>query len=316
MLGNNDISYNFSIAKIIAILMVLTGHFFGGILWIPTTVGLFVFGFSSGFFTATRYRGDFSVKEFWSKKINRLGFKLLTIDLFLLILFLVSGKKNIWNWHSSVAALGLNGVFDWMHIHKNSPFGNSLWFFTLLLIFYAIYPLIEKVNRSKKPASVLLIICLVVFSVCHYFIIVGHELWFTAFSFVFGAYIKKYPIKISPLKILLVGVISSFLLIYFNIAFDIKIFNHFFILSFSISIVLFLTLFKLPERGFCLLGFLGGCTLEIYFIHTYLFLPENIILPIYLRYFFSFSIIVICAFILSKISAFISSKYRSIFFSL
>ncbi len=54
-----DVSCNFSIAKIQAIIVVVIGHFFNGLVWIPTTFGLFVFTFSSGFFTSQKYQNSF-----------------------------------------------------------------------------------------------------------------------------------------------------------------------------------------------------------------------------------------------------------------
>ena len=51
------ISRNFQIAKVLAILLVVVGHFGLGVsLWQLVTVGLFVFGFSSGYFTSAKYR--------------------------------------------------------------------------------------------------------------------------------------------------------------------------------------------------------------------------------------------------------------------
>jgi len=49
-------SYNFKVAKVIAILTVAAGHFLHlqGF-WIAVTAGLFVFAFSSGYFTSLKY---------------------------------------------------------------------------------------------------------------------------------------------------------------------------------------------------------------------------------------------------------------------
>jgi len=46
---DKNASYNFGIAKAVAILLVFTGHFGTGVdfFWIPVRLGLFVFGFSS-----------------------------------------------------------------------------------------------------------------------------------------------------------------------------------------------------------------------------------------------------------------------------
>ena len=47
-------SFNYSVFKVLSILMVVTGHWhfnFQLPLWIPITIGLFIFAFSSALFT-------------------------------------------------------------------------------------------------------------------------------------------------------------------------------------------------------------------------------------------------------------------------
>ena len=64
----------FNLLKVLSILMVMVGHFFYeyDFLYLPVTVGLLVFSFSSGYFTSIKYKGDFSRKKFWRKKLNAL----------------------------------------------------------------------------------------------------------------------------------------------------------------------------------------------------------------------------------------------------
>ena len=67
------VSFNFSVAKVAAILLVVSGHYFSdSLLWIPVTMGLFLFAYASGRFTSSRYAGNLSLKTFWWRKLVRL----------------------------------------------------------------------------------------------------------------------------------------------------------------------------------------------------------------------------------------------------
>jgi hypothetical protein len=149
---DQTISRNFHVAKVISILAVIVGHYFGGILWVLVTIGLLVFSYSSGFFTFLKYNEDFSKKEFWMKKVERLGIRLVVINVFLMIVFIIQSKSGIWTWHTVINMVGFNGFLNWFRIPNQSPYGAGGWFLTLLLIFYIFYPGIEYLNR-RKPIS-------------------------------------------------------------------------------------------------------------------------------------------------------------------
>ena len=69
-------SRNYSVAKVLSILTVTAGHWFTGtILWIPVTFGLFVFAFSSGYFTSASYGERIERRKFWRNKFQRLGLR-------------------------------------------------------------------------------------------------------------------------------------------------------------------------------------------------------------------------------------------------
>lgn len=153
MMKPADISYNFSVAKVLSILTVAAAHYFGGLLWIPTTVALFIFSFSSGYFSSSKYAGDFSVKEFWKAKLVRLGSNLALINLFLLALFLFQGRSNVFTWDSLWGVSGLSAALAWFGLPYHSPFGAGQWFLTVLYIYYLAYPVLERINRSHAPAT-------------------------------------------------------------------------------------------------------------------------------------------------------------------
>jgi len=69
---DQNISRNFHILKVSSIFMVFFGHFFTQIeiAWVPVAVGLVIFSFSSAYFTAIKYDGEFDLKEFYIKDIR------------------------------------------------------------------------------------------------------------------------------------------------------------------------------------------------------------------------------------------------------
>jgi len=281
--------------------MVATGHYFGGILWIPVTVGLFIFAFSSAYFTASKNGHEFSLRKYWAAKANRLLPKLLMVNTFLLILFLILEKQNILSWQSIVAMAGMSGLLNWFNITNPSPFGAGLWFFTLLLLFYLIYPLLAFINKSKKYGLIFLSCAFTILTFLNYTVSIGHMLWFTMFAFVFGSYAGFHHLKMPPIAMIFLLVTSLFLMVTVNHIYQYSEANYFFLLLISFSLVAYLLNKKLTTiLKHTLL--LSSCVMEIYFIHTYLFL-HDITPNIYLNYIASLTIIIISSFVLSFLSS-------------
>lgn len=271
-----NISYNFTIAKFFSIFIIALAHYLDDIfplLWVPSTIGLFVFAFSSGFFTSYRYSASFSLKPFWAAKMDRLGYDLIIIDIFLLFLFIAQGKTGIITWYTVPSLFGLNGFLNWLQIPSSSPFGAGLWFFTLLFIFYLLYPFINSLfNRGSYAFS---------FEITFFFITIylqyssqtGHMLWITAFAMTFGVYCQRF-IREVPFRLILSG--FPFALITMpicNTLWHSKFINLFFIFIISILISLFLVSRPLPIRLFRAIFPLAPLGIYIYFLHTYLFIP-------------------------------------------
>ena len=186
-----DISYNFNLGKVLAVLAVITGHFYAGIghmlgsvLWFPALLGLMVFAFSSGYFTSMKYSVGYSIRNFWHAKVTRLLGPLLLADIFLICLFLYRGQENVFNWQSTLAWFGCVEVIRWFGMPRDSPFGNGLWFLTQLLIFYAIYPVLERSMRSRGKAMAILLISLTVALVFESVFPMGVYFWTTAWFFI------------------------------------------------------------------------------------------------------------------------------------
>lgn len=272
---DENTSRMFNLLKVLSIFMVLIGHFFKeyDFLWVPVTIGLLIFSFSSGYFTAIKYHGNFSWIKYWRKKIERLGMSLLVVNFVLFILFLVQGRPGIWTWHSLINIIGLNGLLNWFKIQNLSPFGAGMWFFTLLLIFYSAYPFLEKMN-SKLTSFF-----------CGFFILsayffslnidVGHALWLTACGFIVGSWAGKNTISLPPNLSRIIAIIIFLAMMVINFKFHIKNYNFFFILLFSIALIYACMDLRISERMQKGTLFFSGCILEIYLLHGYFFVTPT-----------------------------------------
>lgn len=275
------VSQNFEIGKAASILMVLLGHFAGSYTstypwlsysWILVTVGLCLFGFSSAYFTAAKYPVGASLQGYWKNKFSRLFSRVVVINGFLVLLAFFKGQEGLLSWHSVVHFFGGTGLLNWFSIPDESPLGAGLWFFTLLLLFYIIYPMVRHSSllwkKSYTPVCMFFLML-----VLNKFLPMGHMLWLTAFSFFFGVYCQGNT-KLHPLKnsLPILGC-SLFFLLLLNYL-DFKIFNFLIISLLGLSVPLVLMKINL---GFILklrpcAKFINWIMLEIYFIHTYLFL--------------------------------------------
>ena len=292
--------------KVLSIFMVMIGHFFKEyeLLWVPVTVGLLIFSFSSGYFTAVKYRGRYSIKKFWKRKFERLGINLLVVNSALLCLFVFQGRAGIVTWHSVINIIGLNGLFSWSKIPNLSPFGAGMWFFTLLLIFYACYPLIEKMNAG------LLLHFSVLFTVGAFYlsrhVYLGHSLWMTACGFMIGVYAGKGHLKVSSNLCAFLAMIILSVMLYANFVLSFKELNFFFILFFSLTLIGAVTELRLPQTVNTISFFFTGCLLEIYLVHWYFFMtPTSHRL---LNFLISFFIIVLISKFLSSVSTKLNNK--------
>lgn len=265
------ISLNFSIAKVIAIFTVLAGHWFSpSILWIPVTVGLFIFAFSSGYFTSRRYGADLGIGRFWRNKLERLGVRYWVILGFLAVVVALRGG-TLFHWHTLMHFFGLSGVLNWMGIHNRSGLGAGLWFFTLLLVFYLSYPLLAKACRSTPRAVVVAVASTVIAIYLEQQSRIGHELWLTSLGFILGvAYGMPRPRLRAWPAVLVATLGCAALLVAHRIG--LKDANTALIALTSIACCVWLANDTgLHWHGLARLARLEDYLLEIFLIHTYLF---------------------------------------------
>lgn len=265
-------SYNFQIAKILAVVLIASAHYFPNtILWVPSTISLFLFGFASAYYTHRKYREHFELLTYWSNKVGRLGYRLIVINTFLLILCLVFSKQDLWVWQTPVNMLGLTGLLLWFGIENPSPLGRGLWFFTVLIFFYCSYPLLRHLNYHKLTSFAAVLLLFLGTSYLHYHVIVGYDLWLTIFSFLFGVFIAQQNLRLPSSMSAFIMCTSAFGMIGTNLLWNITIYNYVFIVTCSIGIVFWLMEFRLSPRLLRPITYFSDCTFEIYLLHTYLF---------------------------------------------
>jgi hypothetical protein len=304
----NDISYNFKVAKVLSILVVTLYHYVDIeelelVLWIPTAFALFIFAFSSGFFTSLKYQYPFSIKKFWSAKVVRLLYPIFVIDIFLFILFLLQQRTGIFTWQTLLSIIGLNGFFGWfINVPNPSPFGAGLWFFTLLFLFYLLYPLLSILNKKPPIAIVFLLIALLFTSLFQWMNPSSPLFWMTQFAFILGAYAGIHKQDLSPPLCVALFIASCLLMLFLNTIIGISSLNYTLVLIASISIVGFLLNARLPTFILSKTLLLSGCVLQIYFIHSYLYLRSLTRQPV-IDYAISMAIIIVVALLLNKITA-------------
>jgi len=234
------------------------------------------FGFSSGFFTYGKYgRRPFNLREYWQQKLFRLGFTLLLINTFLLILFLIQDRANIWSWHTLINVFGFSGYFTFFQIPNKSPFGRGLWFLTLLLIFYLVFPILKYLNQRRYLSYLWAVLSAFLTCYLQEKVVLEIMLWPTALGFVGGIFSGRNGIKL-PISIstaIVVAVLSLFL--FLNYYLGIKTFNFYFILTLSLASVYWLMNIRLPTAILRYFSFFSICVLEIYIIHSYLIVKGN-----------------------------------------
>jgi peptidoglycan/LPS O-acetylase OafA/YrhL len=297
-------SLNFYYAKFVAILIVATGHYFeGSLLWIPATVCLFVFGFSSGYFTAGKSGAGFDFYDFWWAKISRLGPTLVIVSIFLAVIFLFQGRSGIWGWHSVIAIAGLSGFLDWLSIRNSSPFGSGLWFLTVLWLFYVIYPVLAILCRTKGGAWSVLSLAFLICTLGHFYASPPYALWPTVFAFIFGIFVRRVEWKPRSYVSLILAIIATLAMLVLNV-YGVKQLNYYLLVLVSILVVGFLLSFNSSFLNDRKPLALAACVFEVYLIHTYLFIRVD---QVAVGYVLSMVIVLVVAYVLNKVISMTSS---------
>ena len=234
-------------------------------------MGLCIFAFSSGYFTVVKYQGGFSITSFWKAKVPRLLGPLLVLDAFLIILFLLRGEANVFHWQSVPAWFGLTGILRWLDFPRVTPFGNGLWFFTLLLLFYALYPLLERINRSRSRGFWFAVLSFIAAMILQRVAPFGVTFWETAWFFILGTYCGRHLETISWRIAAGLLVVCGGMLPLARYGLQTPWMTPLLVMGLGLGVVWLVTGAILPLAAGRVVKALSGLMLEMYVIHTYLF---------------------------------------------
>ncbi|MDF1552146.1 MAG: acyltransferase family protein [Deferrisomatales bacterium] len=276
-------STNLATVKGFSTLVIVMGHSGLGIpsFWVVVTVGLLVFTISSGFFTWQRYHGAFSWATFWKRKIVRLFPRLIVINLFLLGWFLLqrywvmdwlevkARTTGLVSWHTLISWLGMKGFITWFRVQNMSPYGGGMWFLTMLLLFYALYPVIEPLYRKKIAAVAFTVMGLLLLFWLHTVVLYTHALWLTACGFLVGLCLARTELHLPAAISGGVAVVATGVMLGGHFLFQFDGANFFFILLIALAGLLFCMEINLPLAVNRIGGWLSGVLLEVYLIHPY-----------------------------------------------
>ncbi|MFK3739384.1 hypothetical protein [Massilia sp. TN1-12] len=270
-LQDSPASFNYSVFKVVAILTVVASHWFADLpLWIPTVVGLFIFTFSSALFTTRIYGSKLDVRSFWQKKLQRLLVRYWFLLVCLSVLLLAQDKV-VFHWHSLVHVFGLSGFLN-VFGHNESALGAGLWFFTVLLLFYATYPYLVRACVANGNDFFLPLVATAFFMFMDKNVNLGFSLWLTTLGFILGVFVGLYDTRVAPRLALALGAGSLVLILALNLVLGYKGANNALLALSCISTNLWLMKARLPHWApLRMLAKLEGCLLEIFIIHMYLF---------------------------------------------
>lgn len=293
---DNSVSLHFSAAKVIAIFTVVTSHWFLDVpLWPAATVALFLFGFSSSFFTGRIYGESVDIRAFWKKKLQRLGVRYWFILSVLALLLVVQGR-DILHWHSLVHVAGMSGILNLIG-PSGSALGNGLWFFTLLLFFYALYPVLAPMLVASKRTTAALAMVFLGALLLNEFVRISFALWVTMLGFVLGIHAGVNQLKLHTRSVDAVLLAAPLLLVAARFVPGLGVLNMPLLVVFALALSLRLTIPGKPLAALRPLVPLEACLLEIYLIHNYLFVrPTGVSLA---DFAISLALIVPCAMLLN-----------------
>jgi hypothetical protein len=271
---DKTVSQNFSIAKVISIFSVVADHWFkDSSIWILSTMALFVFGFSSAFFTGRLNGVHVDVRAFWNKKLRRLGVRYWLI-LSLLTLLLILQGRDVFHWHTIVHFIGMSGVLN-LFGPSRSALGAGLWFFTLLLLFYAAYPLLARHLTASRRTTVAMAIATIALLALDHTVKFGFSLWLTMLGFLIGTYVGVNHLRMNVMLLNGALIALPLSIAVLNVFFGFRALNGILLFACSLALSLRLTQPGLWLRPLRVLVPLEACLLEIFLIHSYLFVHPS-----------------------------------------
>jgi hypothetical protein len=212
---------------------------------------------------------------------------------------------TVLHWHTLAHFLGLSGVLNWMSIRNASDLGAGLWFFTLLLLFYLVYPYLARAGLSRQRAWAISAVAIGAAIYLEDHVRVGHELWLTSLGFILGVMYGANEPSVRASWAAAGAVLGCALLLAAH-AIGLNSFNTILIAMTSIACAVWLS--KATNRAPKVslhIAKLESYLLEIFLIHTYLFVhPTGKSL---LDLAVSIALVVAAALVVNRVASWVSS---------
>jgi hypothetical protein len=266
-------SENAQVAKLFCLFVVVLDHYYNCVPWHVMWLAMFVFGYYSGFFTFEKYGLEFSIKRFWANKVSRLGAELLITQTFLFILFLAGGAPHLFSIHTLLSFVGLNGLLSLAYIPLVTPYGGELWFLTLLILFYILFPAISGLNRRRAVSLVFFLFSYTVAYFCCENIQYIFGFWVACCGFLIGVFFSRHRIVLPHLYWMggLVGLLALRPLCAHLGMSPLRLLNFFLITCGGVLLIQSTAKIILPTFVYRVTRYMGGCFLPIYLVHRHMF---------------------------------------------
>lgn len=251
----------------------LTGELPMRLWWIPGDVGLFFFTATSGYFTTLRYPSADRMHGYWTRKVPRLFGMFLFLNAVLGVVFLATGRDGVFTADTLANLAGLNGFLNWLHMGNRSPFGAGQWFFTLLLLFYAVYPWMCRTVTDPARGRLLLWGCVALAAAMQVVAPYGHSLWSTLVGFPAGFWLARFGDGRYGRQALLAGLVCVALAVAYRLSGHLPVAAYAIVGLAGYAVTAFALSGAHPLLPPRLVEACGDLLLPLYIIHTYFRLP-------------------------------------------
>ncbi|MGZ5202523.1 MAG: hypothetical protein ACXWC4_22405, partial [Telluria sp.] len=198
-----------------------------------------------------------------------------------------------------VHVFGLSGFLN-LFGHNASALGAGLWFFTLLLLFYVVYPYLARLAAASRGDFLFPLVAAVFFFYLNEHVVLPFSLWLTALGFILGVFAGMYGTQVPAWASLGLTVVALAVLLGGNIVLGYKDANGLLVGLACITTNFWLMRARLPQwKILRAVASLENCLLEIFIIHTYLFIHPTGIKA--LDFVITMSLIIVTAWVLNII---------------
>jgi len=271
-------------------------------------------GFISGIVLSSKYEytrhADFLIARF-----IRIYIPLITCLILISIYVTILGQSII-SQHSILHVMGLSGFFFLFGISSKSPLGQGLWFVTIIIVMYLLFPLFYKLFKHKHGVLHLLII-IISYTICDMLMYISAQMWNVSVSFCVGAYMgfngKNHSVDTSDKLYMRLFLCAALLAICIATKFGImpvklrRVLYALYPLAFTP--VFFAIAHKLPKHITAIVAWFSGISYEFYILHFYFI---NDYYPTYLLNVDSLSIRIIVSFILTLCFSYLISRLAAL----